>query len=170
MARFTAHEHHVVATVRPDRRPRVGGTTVNFTDGRMWIGMMAAAARVNDLRRTSSCALHSAPLSTTLPEGEGDVRLDAHCVELSGDEFAALLRSIGFEAADFGDNARSLRQQITASVQLNRRSARDTSFPDSCRSATQPSQLPLPPLHRTVIGPRRPCGRRSMCWRRWSRI
>ena len=104
LARLTAHEHHVVATVRANGQPRVGGTTVNFTDGRLWIGMMAAAARVGDLRRHLSCALHSAPLSTTLPEGEGDVRLDAEAAELSGDEFAALLRSIGFDAADFGDS------------------------------------------------------------------
>jgi hypothetical protein len=100
-ARLRAHEHHVIATVRDDGRPRVSGTTVNLTDGRLWLGMMGVAARARDLRTRPWCALHSAPLNVTLPHGEGDVRIDADAVFLDDADFASLLRAIGHEPESF---------------------------------------------------------------------
>jgi hypothetical protein len=84
--RFAAHEHHVLATVRSDGRPRVSGTNVMFTNGAMWIGMMPTALRAADLLNSPYCALHSAPLNEKLPRGEGDVRIYAVARELSSDE------------------------------------------------------------------------------------
>jgi hypothetical protein len=75
-----AHPHHVIATIRPDGSPRVGGTNVFVDEGMLWIGMMPAAARVGDLRRDGRCAVHSAPLDEHL--GEGDVRMDLLADEL----------------------------------------------------------------------------------------
>ena len=92
-SRFAAHEHHVLATIRSDGSPRVSGTNVMFTDGTLWIGMMPSAQRLHDLRRNPSCALHSAPLNEKLPEGEGDVRLNAIARELLGDERDHIFRS-----------------------------------------------------------------------------
>lgn len=88
--RFAAHEHHVLATVRSDGRPRVAGTNVMFTNGTMWIGMIPTALRAADLLNSSYCALHSAPLNEKLPRGEGDVRVNAIARELSSDEVREL--------------------------------------------------------------------------------
>lgn len=89
--RFGAHEHHVMATVRRDGRPRVSGTNVMLTDELAWVGMMTAAGRLHDLRGRPWCAIHSAPLDTELRHGSGDVRLDATVRELPHGEASALL-------------------------------------------------------------------------------
>lgn len=94
-SRFAAHEHHVMATVRADRRPRVSGTNIYITDGVMWLGMMPAAARWRDLDARPWCSVHSAPLNAGLPHGEGDVRLDADVRRLDDAESQRLLRAIG---------------------------------------------------------------------------
>ncbi len=88
--RFAVHEHHVLATVRPDGHPRVSGTNVMFTKGTLWVGMMPGALRAADLRNSPYCALHSAPLNEKLPKGEGDVRINAVARELLPDEATEL--------------------------------------------------------------------------------
>jgi hypothetical protein len=79
-ALFVGHPHHVLATVRADGSPRVGGSNVFVTDGDLWIGMMPQAARAVDLRREPRCALHTAPLSEALDPP--DARLDLVAREL----------------------------------------------------------------------------------------
>jgi hypothetical protein len=86
-----SHPHHVLATVRSDGAPRVGGTNVFITDGLLWVGMMPNAARVGDLRRDQRCALHSAPLDEALTLG--DVRLQLLAQEVTTERAAALLGS-----------------------------------------------------------------------------
>jgi len=86
---LAAHPHHVVATVRQDGSPRVGGTNVFVTDGVLWIGMMPQAARVADLRRDPRCAIHSAPLDEHLTVG--DVRLRLLVDEADPERAATLL-------------------------------------------------------------------------------
>jgi hypothetical protein len=81
-SRFTAHPHHVLATVHADGRPRVNGTNVFFTEGHLWIGTMPNAARARDLDRFPWCALHSAPLDEKLGDGSGDARIEARAVRL----------------------------------------------------------------------------------------
>lgn len=92
--RFAAHEHHVMATVRADGRPRVSGTNVYITEGVMWLGMMPAAARQGDLRARPWCAVHSAPLDALLPPGHGDVRLDADVRFVDDIQSRHLLRAV----------------------------------------------------------------------------
>ncbi|MFM7045669.1 MAG: pyridoxamine 5'-phosphate oxidase family protein [Ilumatobacteraceae bacterium] len=94
-SRFAAHEHHVMATVQADGRPRVSGTNIYITDGTMWLGMMPAAARRHDLDARPWCSVHSAPLNAELPHGEGDVRLDADVRRLDDDVSRRLLHAIG---------------------------------------------------------------------------
>lgn len=86
---LAAHPHHVVATVRQDGSPRVGGTNVFVADGALWIGMMPQAARIADLRRDPRCAIHSAPLDEHLTLG--DVRLRLFADEADPERAAALL-------------------------------------------------------------------------------
>ena len=84
-ARFAAHPHHVLATLHADGRPRVNGTNVFVTDGRLWVGAMPGARRVVDLDERGWCALHSAPLDESLPTGGGDARIEARAVRLDAD-------------------------------------------------------------------------------------
>jgi hypothetical protein len=74
-ARFAAHPHHVLGTVRPSGAPRLSGINVMIDDGELWIGSMPEARKAADLRRDDRCALHSAPLDETL--ATPDVRVDA---------------------------------------------------------------------------------------------
>ena len=76
-----SHAHHVIATVRSDGSPRVGGTSVFIDGGVLWIGMMPVAARVGDLRRDPRCSVHTAPLDVALKHG--DLRLDLVAEECS---------------------------------------------------------------------------------------
>lgn len=87
---FRSHPHHVIATIKPDGSPRVGGTNVQFTNDHMWIGAMPRAYRVSDLMRESRCSIHSAPLDEHLQRP--DVQLDA-IAELAGDTTARALLS-----------------------------------------------------------------------------
>jgi len=69
-ARFAAHEHHVVATVRADGAPRVSGTNVVFLGDDLWLGSMPGSVKGADLTRDPRFALHSAPLDTQLADGD----------------------------------------------------------------------------------------------------
>lgn len=59
MGLFTAHKHHVMATVRQDGSPRISGTEIQFEDGQLCFGMMTGARRGHDLRRDPRLAIHS---------------------------------------------------------------------------------------------------------------
>ncbi len=50
-ARFKAHKHHVLATLRKDGSPRVSGTEVEMLDGRLVLGSMFGALKAKDLIR-----------------------------------------------------------------------------------------------------------------------
>lgn len=90
---LTGHPHHVIATVRGDGSPRVGGTNVFVTDDALWIGMMTVAARVGDLRSEPRCAIHSAPIDEHL--AHGDLRLDLTAEEAADALAVGLLASTG---------------------------------------------------------------------------
>ena len=79
--RFTAHLHHVLATLRRDGSPRASGTEVTFFEDELWLGSMPGARKGADLRRDPRLALHSCTADVTLDAG--DARLDgvAHLVE-----------------------------------------------------------------------------------------
>jgi len=72
-ARFAAHIHHVIGTLRPDGAPRLSGTEVAFEDGQLRIGMMPDAWKLADVRRDPRVEIHSAPLEADLAAGDAKV-------------------------------------------------------------------------------------------------
>jgi hypothetical protein len=78
VAIFDAHPHQVMATVSRDGSPRISGTEMRFLDGDAWIGSMADARKLDDLRRDPRVAIHCAPLDLTL--ASGDAKLSATVV------------------------------------------------------------------------------------------
>jgi pyridoxamine 5'-phosphate oxidase-like protein len=89
-ARFEAHPHHVIATLRTDGSPRVSGTNVEFAAAdrgdELRIGCMAGAVKAQDLVRDPRYALHSAPLDEQLGGGDAKVSGVAEVVEVSSDD------------------------------------------------------------------------------------
>jgi hypothetical protein len=59
-ARFDAHRHKTMATLRADGSPRISGTEASFLAGDLWIGSMPGAVKGADLRRDPRVAIHSA--------------------------------------------------------------------------------------------------------------
>jgi hypothetical protein len=113
-ALLVGHPHHVLATVRADGSPRVGGTNVFVTDGDLWIGMMPQALRAADLRREPRCAVHTAPLSEALDPP--DARLDLVARELPPE--AARARVLGTGAPDADGLAFSLAVRAVTLVRV----------------------------------------------------
>ena len=59
-ARFDAHKHKTMATIRRDGSPRISGTETQFSDGELWFGSMWKAVKALDLQRDPRIAIHSA--------------------------------------------------------------------------------------------------------------
>lgn len=84
-ARFTAHKHHVMATLRKDGSPRVSGTEVEFgDDGVLRLGSMLNALKARDLQRDSRFAIHSNPGHHSMDGG--DAKISGRAVELTDPE------------------------------------------------------------------------------------
>jgi hypothetical protein len=80
-ARFAAHRHAVLGTVRRSGAPRLSGTETTFKDGELWLGSMDAARKVDDLRRDPRLALHS---TTADPEMVGgDAKITGRAEEIT---------------------------------------------------------------------------------------
>jgi hypothetical protein len=87
-ARFEAHPHHVIATLRADGSPRASGTNVEFAENgtgiELRIGAMARAVKANDLKRDARYSLHSATLDEQLGGGDAKVSGVARVVGTPG--------------------------------------------------------------------------------------
>ncbi|QII08660.1 pyridoxamine 5'-phosphate oxidase family protein [Rhodococcoides fascians A25f] len=93
-ARFTAHKHHVLATLRADGSPRVSGTEVEFdASGVVRLGSMLGAVKARDLQRDGRFALHSNPGHHSMDGG--DAKIGGVAVEITD---PAVLQPI-FDAA-----------------------------------------------------------------------
>ncbi|WP_338886642.1 pyridoxamine 5'-phosphate oxidase family protein [Rhodococcus sovatensis] len=80
-ARFRAHKHHVLATLRSDGSPRVSGTEVEFSaDGTLRLGSMLKALKAVDLQRDARFAVHSNPGHHSMDGG--DAKISGRAVEL----------------------------------------------------------------------------------------
>ena len=109
-ARFEAHLHHVLATIRADGSPRVSGTEVRWYDDHVWLGSMPRSMKGWDLRRDRRFALHSAPVDLELLDG--DARLSGTAVEITDVEvIAAFLASLG--NPDAPGDAELFRLEVT---------------------------------------------------------
>jgi hypothetical protein len=78
-ARFDAHKHKMMATLRKDGSPRISGIEARFEDGQLWLGMMPGSLKARDLQRDPRLALHNAPLDTEM--SEGDAKLSGRAIE-----------------------------------------------------------------------------------------
>jgi hypothetical protein len=72
-ARFRAHIHHIIGTLRADGAPRLSGTEVQSEGGQLRIGMMPDAHKLADVRRDPRVEIHSAPLEPDLAGGDAKV-------------------------------------------------------------------------------------------------
>ena len=92
-ARFGAHVHLTMATLRRDGSPRISGTEVVFWDGDLWLAGMPASRKLADLRRDGRVAVHSG--SDDPPDWTGDAKVAGCAVEVTDTEalaaFAAAL-------------------------------------------------------------------------------
>jgi Pyridoxamine 5'-phosphate oxidase len=83
-ARFDAHTHKVMATLRKDGSPRVSGIEVSFVGEDMWLGLMPGSRKAGDLRRDSRVAVHSG--SAEPGDGgagwDGDAKVSGRAVEV----------------------------------------------------------------------------------------
>ena len=99
-ARFDAHQHKVMATLRADGSPRISATEAQFRDGNLWFGSMPGAVKARDLQRDPRVALHSAPLDAQL--SEGDAKISGRVTEVSDPEAKQ-----GYAAGSIPDDATS---------------------------------------------------------------
>lgn len=90
---FQSHPHHVVATIRSDGSPRLGGTSVFFTEEDLWIGTKTDSFRAKDLHRDSRCALYSAPIDEHLVRP--DIQIDGVASLADNDVTHKLLSAVG---------------------------------------------------------------------------
>ena len=72
-ARFAAHRHAVLGTLRRDGAPRLSGTETTFKDGELWLGSMEPARKADDVRRDPRLALHSATADPDLVGGDAKI-------------------------------------------------------------------------------------------------
>ena len=90
---FRTHPHHVIATIRKDGSPRLGGTNVFVTDEHLWVGTKSDSFRAKDLHRDSRCALYSAPMDEHLVRP--DIQIDAMAERADEDMARELLSAVG---------------------------------------------------------------------------
>jgi hypothetical protein len=107
-ARFEAHTHHTLATLRKDGSPRISGTECLFKDGDVWLGSMSGAMKARDLARDGRFSVHS--FSEDPPDWGGDARLSGRAVEIT--EPDGFRRVYGRD----GDGAHLFRLDITEVV------------------------------------------------------
>jgi pyridoxamine 5'-phosphate oxidase-like protein len=89
-ARFEAHIHSVLATLRRDGSPRLSGLETRFSDGELWLAMMPDARKAADLRRDPRFALHSSPDTEMV---DGDAKVNGRAVEIT--DAATIARFVG---------------------------------------------------------------------------
>jgi len=85
-ARFDAHKHKLLATVRADGSPRISGIETTVRDGELWLAGMPAARKFADLRRDPRLALHSGSDDSDPDDPAawpGDAKLSGIAVEVT---------------------------------------------------------------------------------------
>jgi hypothetical protein len=98
-ARFDAHRHKTIATLRADGSPRISGIEAEFTDGELCFGSMPRSRKGTDLRRDPRFALHSAtvdPIEGDQTQWPGEAKISGHAIAVDpaddgsgGDRFRA---------------------------------------------------------------------------------
>lgn len=115
-ARFDAHRHKILATLRADGSPRVSGIEAAFADGDLWLGMMGGSRKALDLRRDPRLALHSASLDPLDDPGTwpGDAKLSGRAVEVTDPaRISATMEAMGEDASDASPESHLFRVDVT---------------------------------------------------------
>jgi hypothetical protein len=124
-ARFAAHRHHIIGTIRVDGTPRLSGTEVDLGDGEeLRIGMMADSHKLSDVRRDPRVEIHSAPLEPDLQHGDAKVagRLEeTGPVEGGGAMFALRIERVSLVRVDGDELALQVWRPGTAVRTVRRR-------------------------------------------------
>lgn len=96
-ARFDAHTHKVMATLRKDGSPRVSGIEVSFVGEEMWLGMMPGSRKAADLRRDPRIAVHSGSADPGADGSgwDGDAKVAGRAVEIDDPSVWAALGAPG---------------------------------------------------------------------------
>ena len=89
-ARFEAHKHLTMATLRADGSPRICGTEVPITGGELYLGGMTGNRRFADLRRDPRVAIHSG--SDDPDVWSGDARVGGTAIEVTDEAGQARFR------------------------------------------------------------------------------
>ena len=82
-ARFDAHRHKTIATLRADGSPRISGIEAAFEDGELVFGSMPDARKGADLRRDPRFALHSAtvdPVEGSEARWPGEAKISGRAI------------------------------------------------------------------------------------------
>ena len=82
-ARFDAHRHKTIATLRADGSPRISGIEAVFEDGELTFGSMPNARKGADLRRDPRFALHSAtvdPVEGSEAQWPGEAKISGRAI------------------------------------------------------------------------------------------
>ena len=98
LARFVAHRHAVLATLRADGSPRLSGLEAPIRDGHLWLAMMPDSRKAADLRRDARFSLHS-----SLDDEDvlaGDTRVDGRAMAASEAEVAVFVAGHRMEIED----------------------------------------------------------------------
>ncbi len=92
-ARFDAHRHKFLATLRTDGSPRISGIEMSFVGGEPWIAGMPRSAKFADLRGDARFALHS---GSPEPDAfEADAKFSGRATEVTAPDE---LQRFGVEA------------------------------------------------------------------------
>jgi hypothetical protein len=74
-ARFTAHRHSVLATLRPDGAPRISAIELDFHPDEVQMGCIGGTVKVTDLRRDPRIAVHCPTGDDDQLRWNGDAKL-----------------------------------------------------------------------------------------------
>jgi hypothetical protein len=80
-ARFAAHKHKTMATIRADGGPRICGTEAELVEGDLWLGGMVGSRRFADLRRDPRVEIHSGSDDPAI--WSGDARVGGEAIEVT---------------------------------------------------------------------------------------
>lgn len=94
--RFTAHLHHIMASLKRDGSPRVSGTEVRFVNGEAYLGSMPQALKAQDLQRDPRVAIHAAPIDVEMTGG--DAKFSGRARLCDDAETQAFFEAIGLPA------------------------------------------------------------------------
>ncbi len=119
-ARFTAHKHHVLATLRRDGSPRVSGTEVDFFGPDMVIGSMWRAVKALDLRRDNRFAIHANPGDESTMTTQGDAKIAGRAIEVTDPDELAAYRDGAQPPGDFHLFRLDLTEVVLTSVRGDR--------------------------------------------------